>query len=269
MTDYFLKSLEKTLETFKMSEKERIRIHTHYKDLIAQARDEGRSDDEILLMVGAPQKIIRSLELDYERKKRIPFTDPLIRLSPLFALAAYLYLGITAGVWHPTWLIFFLVPLFVMAIEMANDRDRHILTALLPLVSLLFFLWAGFAWQRWHPAWLVFLTVPAAAVINSRDAFKRTTLFYLVMVSLFSPAVFFLTGFLSGVHHPTWMILLLIPYFSFLQIGHRRLRYLACASLILSAAAYLALGYQLGYWESGLLIFLMVPLAMIMGRAKS
>lgn len=79
----------------------------------------------------------------------------------LIVVSIYLVVGFVAHVWHPTWLIFFAIPLYHWTVDMIkNKRIAGLPTFIAVVVSLTVFLVIGFTLKTWHPTWLVFLLIP-------------------------------------------------------------------------------------------------------------
>ncbi|WP_404352339.1 helix-turn-helix domain-containing protein [Caproicibacterium sp. XB2] len=68
--------------------------------------------------------------------------------SPATALI-YLILGCCFHLWHPGWLVFFMIPAFYAGI-----------TGAYPILVTILFLLLGFYRDKWHPAWILFTTIP-------------------------------------------------------------------------------------------------------------
>lgn len=76
----------------------------------------------------------------------------------IICIIAYICMGFFMNLWHPGWLIFFLIPLFHGIISAIKHRNGNKFPyAVLALGS---FLLIGFMTALWHPAWVIFLTIP-------------------------------------------------------------------------------------------------------------
>lgn len=76
----------------------------------------------------------------------------------LFAITAYLIIGIMFDLWHPGWLIFLLVPVISSAVTAIRKKRADCFAY--PLFMAFLFLFIGFMTDSWHPAWAIFLTIP-------------------------------------------------------------------------------------------------------------
>ena len=85
----------------------------------------------------------------------------------LIVVAVYLVVGFVAHVWHPTWLIFFAIPLYHWGVDViTHKRIKGLPTFIAVAVSLTVFLIVGFVCNLWHPTWLVFLIVPITTAMQ-------------------------------------------------------------------------------------------------------
>lgn len=89
-----------------------------------------------------------------------------LNLITIFAcVLTYIILGTTLDLWHPTWIIFFLIPIVSSIIEaIINRRLSHFAY---PFVVTAAFLLIGFLKDLWHPYWFLFLTIPLFYIISS------------------------------------------------------------------------------------------------------
>ncbi|MFW6047412.1 MAG: HAAS signaling domain-containing protein [Candidatus Woesearchaeota archaeon] len=252
MIDGFIKKLETLLCQYEISEEEKKDIIDDYKQMMADGKEKGLLDDEMIEMVGTPEKIIRELEL--KRKKRYPNGEKWISLSPFISFIIFMILGLTEGLWHPGWLVFLLVPVTAIVVEMSNDRDKHLLTALSPFIAFTGFFLIGFIYDVWHPTWLIFTLIPMVAIMNSRD--EMNCLSFLTALSPFvSFIAFFLIGHYTGAYHLAWLTFLLVILLDLFHEDEITNKILLILSLIVSIGLYLFIYFQYGSWEIGLSAF--------------
>ena len=94
---------------------------------------------------------------DVFRKRDRSFAFVMI---PVFcaALAVFLGLGLSRGLWHPVWLVFLCVPVvytFIKALVNGSLRKFDYI-----MFTVVLYLFTGFVLGNWHPSWVIFLTVP-------------------------------------------------------------------------------------------------------------
>ncbi len=84
--------------------------------------------------------------------------DRVFGAAAVLCTAFYLVAGAVWNLWHPAWLVFFLVPIIGSAAEAAAHRD--ISRFCFPVLAVLVYLIMGFWKNLWHPGWVVFLLIP-------------------------------------------------------------------------------------------------------------
>lgn len=82
----------------------------------------------------------------------------------IIIVMAYLFIGIFYNMWHPWWLLIFLIPIFESCIKAIKQRDISKIEY--PVIVAVIFFCAGFEYDLWHPMWAVFLTVPVFYAIT-------------------------------------------------------------------------------------------------------
>ena len=76
----------------------------------------------------------------------------------LFVVAAYIAMGFCFDLWHPGWLIFFLVPVIGSFIHAVRQKNASLFAY--PVLVVFIFLYVGLVYFVWHPTWVIFLTIP-------------------------------------------------------------------------------------------------------------
>jgi len=81
----------------------------------------------------------------------------------LLVTIVYLLMGFFLHLWHPGWIIFFVIPSYYFCAAMCLVEGLRKKLFLFPVtfVCLSAFLLLGFYGRLWHPAWVVFLLIPA------------------------------------------------------------------------------------------------------------
>lgn len=86
---------------------------------------------------------------------------------PLFVAVIYVFIGVLTHLWHPSWLIFLLIPAyyeFVLKLDQWNKDEVSTVKILKSIpfasVAILAYLIMGFLLHLWHPGWLVLLLIP-------------------------------------------------------------------------------------------------------------
>lgn len=85
---------------------------------------------------------------------------------PLLVAIAYVFIGVLSHVWHPTWLLFLLIPAYYeFALKSGTDRTEmstYQILKSIPFTSIIIiaYLIMGFFFKLWHPGWLIILLIP-------------------------------------------------------------------------------------------------------------
>lgn len=90
----------------------------------------------------------------------------IVGLVSLLAVAAFLIIGFTYHIWHPTWMVFLVIPIASILTDITIKRSAvGAVTGIVWLLSIAAFLYLGFEYGKWHPGWLVFFAVPIADIL--------------------------------------------------------------------------------------------------------
>ena len=76
----------------------------------------------------------------------------------MIAVLVYVAIGVFYHIWHPTWIVFLLIPLYGFMASAIQQKDWKLL--LYPIAIAATYLTIGFLYGAWHPAWLLLLTIP-------------------------------------------------------------------------------------------------------------
>ena len=96
----------------------------------------------------------------------------IISLTALLCAAAFLFIGFTQHIWHPTWLIFLSIPIVSAIVDIATKRDASgSISGIVAIICVIIFFYLG-TQGYWHPGWLVFFAIPITHTLIS--IFKRS-----------------------------------------------------------------------------------------------
>ena len=76
----------------------------------------------------------------------------------MIAVLVYVTIGVFYHIWHPTWIVFLLIPLCSVMTSAIQRKDWKLLPY--PIAIAATYLTIGFLYGAWHPAWLLLLTIP-------------------------------------------------------------------------------------------------------------
>ncbi len=81
----------------------------------------------------------------------------IIKVMPILVTFIYLLIGFITHFWHPTWLMFTIIPMAsLFTIEAKRERYLTLATVVIVLIYVLF----GTLNNTWHPTWLIFFLIP-------------------------------------------------------------------------------------------------------------
>lgn len=170
--------------------KEQIKeIVSDYEEFYEEYLNNGFTDEEIVIKLGSARDIYRNLRStlkmseDYEIKKiKNKQKSKIVSLTPFIATIIFILVGYFTGVWHPTWLIYLIVPLSSVLIYSKNILDALLNSS--PFISTALFLVIGFYTGHWHPTWLVFLSIPLLGVIKSGNTWLKKSSNALIFIGV-------------------------------------------------------------------------------------
>lgn len=265
MKDNYLLELRSLLDGYKMEENEKNDILADYGDMYDSWIEKGYDEESTIKKLGSPRSIIRDLTEGYKRaEKPLPGSEKLIALSPFIALIAFFILGLGYDLWHPGWMVFFLIPVTAIIVEMGKTRDPHITTALSPFVAVAIFLILGFQFQLWHPGWVVFIIIPILGVWNSRNEMSLFAL--LVSLSPFAATITYIFLGRYGYWAEGWVVFLIIPMLGMLSNKNKLEVFIWEVLCIGGIIGYLYIlmgdtGYETYAWLTFIPVILYSPIA--------
>jgi hypothetical protein len=197
--------------------------------------------------------------------------NALIAISPFIVVTAYLSIGFILNVWHPTWLVFLLIPMMGIFSGFKTMRFVSFLTAISPFVSLIAYILLGNFLGLWGSAWVVFYLVPIFGVLHEKNIFKLI-LFEVALVS--SALIAFYTIQYTS-FWPLSLLAILLPVMVFIIFGEDSiLRFNLPTGLSLFMAVmffiiYILTGIYFQAWAYMWMIFLIIPMYEIIRQNPS
>jgi len=119
-----------------------------------QKDDNVHMKDTAHVMIDGEKYTFKEARKKWGYKHHHSASFPIIMLS----IIVFLSIGIFYNIWHPTWLIFLLIPLS-RGLKTAWQRKSWSLLPY-PIMVTTLYLILGFSYNIWHPAWILFLTIP-------------------------------------------------------------------------------------------------------------
>lgn len=269
MKSKYLEALKSKLYEFQASKDDIKDIINDYSQLYDDILNTGKTDEEVYKLLGDPQHVAYELIDSIRIKHKKDVRNKFIALMPFVSLITFMGIGLSTGVWHPTWLVFLSIP--VVAIILTT-RMKEMLIALMPFVSVVVFMLLGIYQDLWNPGWLVFLSIPMVALMSDYKNWKS-----LVAFASFAIAIAFYLYY--GYTYGDWKIAVLgftLPVFVGLLLGQitiffdfpkdikERKRTIVMLSVILFAiTSFLLIGILLSGWIYAWQVFLLIPIAAI------
>lgn len=105
-----------------------------------------------------------------EDAKKPKVLNMLSGLIPVLITITYFVLGGVFNLWHPGWLVFLFIPVFLTLIDAIYFKRPD--DFCFPVLVVIAYLFIGFEFSGWHPYWFLFLLIPVYYIIC--DAFKKS-----------------------------------------------------------------------------------------------
>lgn len=146
-------------------------------------------------------------------KKPTPFWLVLVNtLLPTACAVAYVCVGLFAKIWHPTWLIFFLIPIYYSLYETIEKKNMYCFG--FPVLAVGVYLLLGFINpQYFRTCWVLLFSIPLYYLICLAVKRKNVLWFFNCLVPALCIAGYLLLGFLGGWWHPGWVIFFVVPVY--------------------------------------------------------
>lgn len=236
-----------------------------YQLMIDEALENGVLEDELEDHLGSPREIVNQLRktIVFKRVK----SNKLVALSPFISIIIFFGLGFSMGLWHPGWVVFFLIPIS----GILSSRKRSKLKAfveLMPFVALAVFLFVGIVFKVWRPTWVVFLLIPASHILETKDEYRIWSFLAFITIPIIYVLSFYFFPFRLN-----WLILLILffpaSYSGVVSVrinGMRQRgmeRYFVLI-IFLVIITYVILGSIFHIWHPLWLIFLLIPVSSIL-----
>ena len=87
----------------------------------------------------------------------------------IIMIATYIYIGVSFSLWHPTWLMFLLIPLIALIYTQFVLKEPVEIVAYTPFIAVIIFVLWGYFGNAYQYSWLVFLLIPITAILFSKE----------------------------------------------------------------------------------------------------
>ena len=157
-----------------------------------------------------------------EQKKARQLTPlPIMMLNdalPLLVIVTYILLGSLKDLWHPAWLIFFIIPIYYMSMEALVHKSPELVPIVFIVIATYLALGCIGARQGqnyWHPYWALFLAIPVYYMMIAAIKGANWSKIFDILVPFLVVGVYLVLGFTvkPGGWHPGWVIFFAIPLY--------------------------------------------------------
>ncbi len=267
MKNQYLNELREILVNHRVSNKDIDEIISDYTLLYDEGINKHMSDQEIRDLLGEPKTVYQDLKDTLTFVYTQSNNNKIVALSPFLAVIVFMSIGLTTNIWHPTWLIFLLVPITAII----SSHTKHMLIPLSPFIALIsFYILTEFI-ISWHFAWLVFLLTPIVALLSKRN--KQNII---QLISLIIAIIFYLymaivennyrLGYL-GFILPLIVSIIFGSIKISIDLGHKS-TYMAFFT-ILYITVFLVMGFLIPYgWAYSWQVLLLIPITAIVLKGK-
>ncbi|MDY0277196.1 MAG: DUF1700 domain-containing protein [Acholeplasma sp.] len=178
----FLNELESLLRDNDVSEKDINEVVSDYEEFYEEYQSKGMNEVEISRRLGTPNDIYLNV-LETLKKKEIErgYQKKLVSVSPFIATIIFFVVGYITDVWHPTWLVFLIIPLSGVLFNGKSFGDKAVAASV--FLSVGGYILIGHYIHIWHPTWLVFFLIPVLGILNGREGIYNKLLGASVFVS--------------------------------------------------------------------------------------
>ena len=139
------------------------------EEIIAEKNEEKPCDDNTVPETAPEKPAVKTPENVVDVIKRetadLPALGRKMLRFPFFLIAiiGYLAVGFALKLWHPTWLIFIVLPAYYLCALSFIQKTKKKMLLLQPvyLYAVILFLLVGLLLNIWHPTWIIFICIPA------------------------------------------------------------------------------------------------------------
>ena len=261
MKNNYLEELKKLLSDYQMEDFEKQDILSDYEEIYEGWTEKGLNDEEVEKKLGNPRSIIKDLTEGYRKvEKPIPGGERIIALSPFLATITFFILGFGFNLWHPGWLVFFIIPILGIFTGKKGMSVLNLFVSLSPFVATIIFV---FLYDNGDavPGWLIFLIIPILGIINEKNIIKMMIMELLIIFGII------LYLYLGYNYTDMWGYALVsfvpITLYSIIVgdievgIGGASKEYKIL--ILITTIVFFLLGFLLNLWEVAWLIFLLIP----------
>lgn len=269
----YLDALRAKLEEFQASKADINDIINDYSQLYDDAIDRGKTDEEVYQTLGDPKRVAYDLIDTLKLKKSKNVKTKIVALMPFISIITFMGIGLYTDIWHPTWLVFFLIPMVAIIL---NTKTKEMLVAISPFVATIIFILLGTYKDLWNPGWLIFLIIPMLGILQSD---KKKYVILQISSFIIAIGIYLFVGYTYG----EWTLGALgfvLPLIVGIATGEMKFvwdmpegkpkkKVILLLSVIFSSLImFLLLGLLLDGWAYAWQVFLFIPIVSIIAFDK-
>ena len=264
----YLKDLREVLQNHEVLEIDIKDVLSDYEGMYEDALERGLSDGEVHKLLGDSNQVYQELRDTLHMKQVKRYKHKFVALSPVLAVLVFMTVGMSTDIWHPTWLIFLIIPITAIIL---NTQKQEKVVALSPFVAVITFILVGTYTNYWNPAWLIFLIIPITALFYEKDTIKKTLMIssILIAVAFYLYMGYAQDDFMTGAFGFI-LPLVVILYYAELQFEivvknplKRKNALIFTTVILVALATFFLLGYLANGWVYAWMIFLFIPMTAI------
>lgn len=265
----YINELKDVLQSYEINQRDIDDVILDYSQMYDDALDRGLTDDEVYQLLGDPDHIISELRDTLTVKREKQYRNKIVALTPFIAVILYMVIGLSTNTYHPTWLVFLIIP---MSAIILNTSKKEKLVALSPFIALIIFITVGTYTQVWVPTWLIFLIIPLFGMFEIKNGLQKVLsigslliaiAFYLYMGYIHDSFRLGLLGFILPIIVGIAYGNITISLFNWKDLSKRKNGIALLSVIILSALTFILVGIFLNGWAYAWMVFLLIPMASI------
>ena len=137
-------------------------------EVVVEDKDEGKAQEKYKNESGAESIEVIQEDDDEDDEKKLSARQRAILAivggsASLIITLIYLIVGFCFDLWHPTWILFMMIPVVASFADAIVKKDvKHFAY---PVLVAAIYVLTGLLTDLWHPLWVLFLTIPVYYII--------------------------------------------------------------------------------------------------------
>lgn len=277
MKNEYLKKLKEYLEDRDIQKEQINELVNDYSEFYEEYLNKGLTDEEITLKLGTPREIYRNNRSTLSVVPDNSVIKKLTSLSPFVATSIFILIGFLKGVWHPTWLVYFIIPI-LGSLESRSKLVGNIGNVLIFVGIATAIILPHYNLLEWKYSWLFMLLFIFFSIIRDDEKLGFKIIF--LQFSLLASIISYIVLVYYNVRVPLSLLSFLFPFIVSIWTKHIEIninlgegirRVIVLMSIVLSICLFLIIGVTLNNWGyiwQILLLPIMISIFIIKGVEK-